>query len=117
MTDQKPASSDLATIDHVLVAVSAKRKAYVNIVLPLFITSIIAYLDRVNLSYVALTMRKDLGFSEQVLEHSDSRLLSAVRSDCVYHFCPGCPRRKVCLAKSMKIEAAVECVSFPGVEP
>jgi len=48
------------------VARSAKRKAYVNIVLPLFITSIIAYLDRVNLSYAGLTMNEDLGFSEAV---------------------------------------------------
>src|SRR5262245_37275240 len=48
------------------VAVSARRKAYLNIVLPLFVTSIIAYMDRVNLSYAALTMNDDLGFSDEV---------------------------------------------------
>jgi sugar phosphate permease len=48
------------------VAASAKRKAYLNIVLPLFITSIIAYLDRVNLGYAALTMKADLQFSNEV---------------------------------------------------
>ena len=48
------------------VAASAKRKAYRNIVLPLFITSIIAYMDRINLSYAALTMNQDLGFTEEM---------------------------------------------------
>ena len=48
------------------VAASAKRKAYLNVVLPLFITSIIAYLDRVNLGYAALTMKADLQFSNEV---------------------------------------------------
>ncbi|RPI85320.1 MAG: MFS transporter, partial [Planctomycetaceae bacterium] len=47
-------------------AASAKRKAYLNIVVPLFITSIIAYLDRVNLSYAGLTMNQELGFSDEV---------------------------------------------------
>ena len=48
------------------VATSAKRKAYVNVVLPLFITSIIAYMDRVNLSYATLTMKEDLGFTDEI---------------------------------------------------
>ena len=48
------------------VAASAKRKAYLNIVLPLFITSIIAYMDRINLSYAALTMNNDLGFTDEI---------------------------------------------------
>lgn len=48
------------------MAASAKRKAYLNIVTPLFITSIIAYLDRVNLSYAGLTMNEELGFSDEV---------------------------------------------------
>ena len=48
------------------VAVRARRKAYRNIILPLFITSVIAYLDRINLSYAALTMNEDLGFSDAV---------------------------------------------------
>jgi ACS family tartrate transporter-like MFS transporter len=48
------------------VAASAKRKAYLNMVLPLFIISVIAYLDRVNVGYAALTMNKDLGFTAQI---------------------------------------------------
>jgi MFS family permease len=47
------------------IAASAKRKAYVHVVLPLFIISIIAYMDRVNLSYAKLTMDIDLQFSDQ----------------------------------------------------
>jgi sugar phosphate permease len=46
--------------------ITAKRKAYTHVVLPLFITSVIAYLDRFNMSYAALTMNQDLGFSNQV---------------------------------------------------
>jgi MFS transporter, ACS family, tartrate transporter len=37
-----------------------------HVVLPLFIGSVIAYLDRVNLAYAALTMNQDLGFSASV---------------------------------------------------
>jgi sugar phosphate permease len=48
------------------VARSAGRKAYLNVVLPLFVTSVIAYLDRVNIGYAALTMNADLGFDAQV---------------------------------------------------
>ena len=48
------------------VARSAERKAYRNVVLPLFITSVIAYIDRVNIGYAALTMNADLGFDAQV---------------------------------------------------
>ncbi len=48
------------------VAVSAKRKAYRNIVLPLFLVSVIAYIDRVNIGYAALTMNADLGFNSRV---------------------------------------------------
>ncbi len=48
------------------IARSAKRKAYGMIVLPLFLISVIAYLDRVNISYAALTMNKDLGFGPEV---------------------------------------------------
>ena len=36
------------------------------VVLPLFMVSVIAYLDRVNISYAALTMNKDLGFDARV---------------------------------------------------
>jgi len=48
------------------VAASAKRKAYINIVLPLFFALVIAYLDRVNIGYAALTMNKDLGLTAQM---------------------------------------------------
>ena len=48
------------------VAASASRKAYRHVVLPLFVVSTIAYLDRVNISYAALTMNADLGFDPRV---------------------------------------------------
>lgn len=53
-------------MDIAAVAASAKRKAYINIVIPLFITSVIAFVDRVNIGYAALTMNKDMGFTAQV---------------------------------------------------
>jgi sugar phosphate permease len=48
------------------VARSAERKAYLNVVLPLFVVSVIAYIDRVNVGYAALTMNADLGFDPRV---------------------------------------------------
>ncbi len=42
------------------------RKRCIHILLPLFIGSVIAYLDRVNIAYAALTMNSDLGFSAEV---------------------------------------------------
>ena len=48
------------------VARSASRKAYRHVVLPLFVVSTIAYLDRVNVSYAALTMNAALGFDARV---------------------------------------------------
>ena len=48
------------------VAASASRKAYRHVVLPLFAVSTIAYLDRVNISYAALTMNAALGFDPRV---------------------------------------------------
>jgi sugar phosphate permease len=48
------------------VEASARRKAYLNVVLPLFLISVIAYIDRVNIGYAALTMNRDLGFSAEV---------------------------------------------------
>ena len=48
------------------LAASARRKAYRHVVLPLFLTSTVAYLDRVNISYAALTMNADLGFDPRV---------------------------------------------------
>lgn len=43
-----------------------RLKVYANIVLPAFLISIIAYLDRNNLSFARLTMNADLKFSESV---------------------------------------------------
>ncbi|MGV3606728.1 MAG: MFS transporter [Planctomycetaceae bacterium] len=43
-----------------------QAKIYLNIILPLFLTSIIAYLDRQNLSYAKLTMNADMNFSEEM---------------------------------------------------
>ena len=48
------------------IAASATRKAYRHVVLPLFVVSTIAYLDRVNISYAALTMNAALGFDARV---------------------------------------------------
>ena len=45
---------------------SLNKKRLYQILLPLFIGSIIAYLDRVNIAYAAMTMNKDLGFSNLV---------------------------------------------------
>ncbi len=47
------------------VAVRATRKAYKLVVLPLFLVSVIAYIDRVNIGYAALTMNYDLGFDSR----------------------------------------------------
>ncbi len=41
-------------------------KRNLHILLPLFIGSVIAYLDRINIAYAALTMNADLGFSPDV---------------------------------------------------
>jgi ACS family tartrate transporter-like MFS transporter len=53
-------------VDEAAVEASARRKAYWNVVLPLFLVSIIAYVDRVNVGYAALTMNADLGFDARV---------------------------------------------------
>jgi ACS family tartrate transporter-like MFS transporter len=45
---------------------SLDRKRSIHIVLPLFIGSVIAYLDRVSIAYSALTMNGDLGFTAEV---------------------------------------------------
>lgn len=42
------------------------RQRSLRIILPLFIGSIIAYLDRVNIAYAGLTMNQDLGFGPTV---------------------------------------------------
>ncbi len=45
---------------------SLDRRRWVHILLPLFLGSIIAYLDRVNVAYAKLTMNEDLGFDPAV---------------------------------------------------
>jgi sugar phosphate permease len=45
---------------------SLMKRKYFYIILPTFIGSVIAYLDRVNIAYAALTMNEDLGFSAQI---------------------------------------------------
>jgi ACS family tartrate transporter-like MFS transporter len=47
------------------VAARAGRKAYALVVLPLFLVSVVAYIDRVNIGYAALTMNRDLGFGPE----------------------------------------------------
>ncbi len=44
----------------------SRRKAYLNVVLPLFLMSVIAYVDRVNIGIAALTMNAALGFDARV---------------------------------------------------
>jgi MFS family permease len=41
-------------------------RKYLHIILPLFLASVISYLDRVNVAYAALTMNRDMGFSAKV---------------------------------------------------
>jgi MFS transporter, ACS family, tartrate transporter len=41
-------------------------RKYLHIILPLFLASVIAYLDRVNVAYAALTMNRDMGFTASV---------------------------------------------------
>lgn len=45
---------------------SVRKRKYLHIILPLFIASVIAYLDRVNVAYAALTMNTDMGFTSQI---------------------------------------------------
>lgn len=45
---------------------SITRRKYLHIILPLFISSMLAFLDRLNLAYAALTMNKDMGFTAEV---------------------------------------------------
>jgi MFS transporter, ACS family, tartrate transporter len=42
-----------------------KKRLY-HVILPLFIGSVIAYLDRINIAYAALTMNRELGFSASI---------------------------------------------------
>ncbi len=45
---------------------SFSRRRLFHVLLPLFIGSVIAYLDRINLAYAGLTMNKDMGFTDTV---------------------------------------------------
>lgn len=45
---------------------SLDARRYLHVILPLFVGSIIAFLDRVNIAYAALTMNANLGFSASV---------------------------------------------------
>ena len=38
------------------------RKRQLHIILPVFLVSVIAYLDRVNVAYAGMTMSKDLSW-------------------------------------------------------
>src|SRR5262245_55154696 len=64
METQTTRTDELRAPSAMAIAASAKRKAYVNVILPIFLISVIAYLDRQNLSYAKLTMNSELGFSE-----------------------------------------------------
>lgn len=48
------------------LAASARRRIFLRLLPFLFVLYIINYLDRVNVAYAALTMSKDLGFSDEV---------------------------------------------------
>lgn len=41
-------------------------KKYIHIIAPLFLGSVVAYLDRVNVAFAALTMNADMGFTPEV---------------------------------------------------
>src|SRR3954470_18099667 len=49
------------------VAASARRRIFLRLLPFLFLLYIVNYLDRVNVAYAALTMSKDLGFSDEVI--------------------------------------------------
>lgn len=45
---------------------SLLARKYMHVIVPCWIGSVIAYLDRINIAYAALTMNTDLGFTAQV---------------------------------------------------
>lgn len=53
-------------MDNPEIVGSIRRRKYLHIILPIFLVSVIAYLDRVNVAYAALTMNKDLAFTAQI---------------------------------------------------
>ena len=54
-------------VDPPTVADRAKRRVMLRLMPYLFLLYIIAYLDRVNVSYAALTMKGDLKFTDDVM--------------------------------------------------
>jgi MFS family permease len=65
-TAEPGGTAEIGSRDSANLAADVQRKAYLHIILPIFLTSVIAYLDRNNLSYAKLTMNADLEFSEAV---------------------------------------------------
>jgi MFS transporter, ACS family, tartrate transporter len=61
-------SSNLGVIimENYSIMENMRKRRYLHIILPLFITSIISYLDRVNVAYAALTMNSDMGLTAQM---------------------------------------------------
>src|SRR5436190_18284439 len=55
------------TVSLAPVAVRARRRIMHRLLPYLFLLFIIAFLDRVNISYAALEMTKDLGFTAEVM--------------------------------------------------
>lgn len=49
-----------------MITGSLRYRKYLHVIFPLFLISIIAYIDRTNVSYAALTMNKDLAFTAQM---------------------------------------------------
>src|SRR5438045_9039829 len=48
------------------ISASARRRIFLRLLPFLFVLYIINYLDRVNVAYAALTMSKDLSFTDEV---------------------------------------------------
>ena len=53
-------------IDDAVVGVSARRRIFVRLMPLLFLLYVVNVLDRVNVTYAALDMNRDLGFSDKV---------------------------------------------------
>src|SRR3712207_3976969 len=55
-------SSVMQTVHGEIDVQDFKRRRLLHVVLPLFIVSIIAFLDRVNIAYAGMTMKEDLAW-------------------------------------------------------
>ncbi|HMM19175.1 MAG TPA: MFS transporter [Selenomonadales bacterium] len=53
-------------MDNSAIMGSIRKRKYLHIILPIFLVSVLAYIDRVNIAYAALTMNRDMGFTAQV---------------------------------------------------